>query len=386
MARITISGKGRAVKKLARIMETAGHSLVDADTPSSEQTDLIILEGKSPEEITRLVQKFRSDAAGYIPALLAANGEKQVPGHLDDVIDDVVTEDAEPDLVRVKIAGILRMKSMMDQLSEENRQIVQKLSDLEDGDRSMTHELRLASRLQTSLLPPPQFTLPGARFTTKLLSASSVSGDFFDIFRLDESHIGFYVADARGHGVPAALLTVYVKKALWTKDIKGKSYRIVGPAEALAKLNGDLIADHLSDAHFITMCYAIFNTRTSELVWCNGGHPPIILLDESGDMTLLTEGGPLLGVFEDEYGEGRTTLAPGQKILMYSDGVEYARGRYPSAPRIENFYDIVRPLAAQPAGEMIQNVLQNGFAHVIEGGAMDDITILAMERDAPPAR
>ena len=150
--------------------------------------------------------------------------------------------------------------------------------------------VRLASRLQKSLLPSSQISLPGAQFATRVLPASSVSGDFFDIFRLDEHHIGFYVADARGHGIPAALLTVYVKKALWTKEIEGHSYRIVSPAQTLAQLNTDLLADRLSDSHFITMCYAIYNVQTRDLVWCNGGHPPTLVVDEAGDITPLEAG------------------------------------------------------------------------------------------------
>jgi phosphoserine phosphatase RsbU/P len=80
-------------------------------------------------------------------------------------------------------------------------------------------EMRLAARLQQDFLPKQLPQLGRVRFHALFRPASYVSGDLYDAMRLDEQHVGFYMADAVGHGVPAALLTMYVKRALVTKEI-----------------------------------------------------------------------------------------------------------------------------------------------------------------------
>src|SRR5207342_902861 len=101
--------------------------------------------------------------------------------------------------------------------------------------------------------------VPQARFAVHYRPCGRVGGDFYDVFRLDERHLGFYVADAMGHGIPASLLTIFVKKGVRAKEITGQTYRLVPPAEVLQRLNRDLIEQALADMPFITMVYALFD-------------------------------------------------------------------------------------------------------------------------------
>src|SRR6202030_3840730 len=114
-------------------------------------------------------------------------------------------------------------------------------------------ELELARRIQESFLPQTLPDLPEVRFAVHYEPCGRVGGDFYDVFRLDEKHLGFYIADAMGHGVPASLLTIFVKKGVRAKEISGQQYRLVPPGEVLQRLNRDLIQQELSDNPFITM-------------------------------------------------------------------------------------------------------------------------------------
>src|ERR1700722_9635666 len=106
----------------------------------------------------------------------------------------------------------------------------------------INEELRLAAQLQQDFLPKSLPQIGPVHFHTLFLPAGYVSGDFYDVMRLDEKHMGFYIADAVGHGVPAALLTMFIKHALTTKQIiAGKGYRLLTASETITRLNQTLI-------------------------------------------------------------------------------------------------------------------------------------------------
>jgi serine phosphatase RsbU (regulator of sigma subunit) len=188
-------------------------------------------------------------------------------------------------------------------------------------------ELRLAARLQQDFLPKTLPQLGQIHFHTLFRPASHVSGDFYDVLRLDETHIGFYIADAVGHGVPAALLTMFIKHALATKQIGLGGYRLLTAAETMTKLNDTLIEQALSAATFATALYGTVDIATREVTFARGGHPLPLLLRAGGEMESLPCEGGLLGVFPDEKFEQRSiTLEPGDRLLLVTDGVEVAFG------------------------------------------------------------
>src|SRR4051794_31980740 len=99
----------------------------------------------------------------------------------------------------------------------------------------LDEELRLAARLQQDFLPRILPQLGPVHFHTLFRPAGYVSGDLYDIMRLDEHHVGFFICDAVGHGMPAALLTMFIKRALTTKEIQPSGYRLLDPADALGR-------------------------------------------------------------------------------------------------------------------------------------------------------
>ena len=105
-----------------------------------------------------------------------------------------------------------------------------------------------------------------------------MSGDIYDVARVDEKHIGFYIADVDGHGMPAALLTMYLKQAIMMRETTGNSYRVFQPEKVLAKLNLRMTEQKLSGNQFVTCCYCLLNIETLELTFARGGHPYPILI------------------------------------------------------------------------------------------------------------
>lgn len=186
-------------------------------------------------------------------------------------------------------------------------------------------EMRLAARLQQDFLPKKLPQLGQVHFSALFRPANYVSGDLYDVMRLDETHVGFYMADAVGHGIPAALLTMFMKNALVTKQIIESGYRLLEPRQTMAHLNETLVGQNLSYATFATAVYGHVNTETLEVTLSRGGHPNPILLRRDGSMEPVGAEGSLLGIFPDEpFADATVKLNSGDRLFVYTDGIEVA--------------------------------------------------------------
>lgn len=186
-------------------------------------------------------------------------------------------------------------------------------------------EQRLAARLQQDFLPKSLPQVGPVHINCLFRPASYVSGDFYDVMRLDEKHVGFFIADAVGHGMPAALLSMYIKRALVTKEITLTGYRLLEPGESLKLINQALIEQNLSAATFATALYGYINTETLEVTFARAGHPAPVVITAEGGFEPLEAEGSLLGVFPDEeFTNGRAILRPGDRLFTFTDGIEVA--------------------------------------------------------------
>jgi hypothetical protein len=130
------------------------------------------------------------------------------------------------------------------------------------GQMTKIHEeLQLAANVQREFLPKDLPALHGVDFAAMWRASNYVSGDIYDVIRLDENHVGLFLADAIGHGVPAALMTMVICRALEVKEITGSNYRLVPPSEVLARLNSRLIHRQAASSRFVTAVYATIDCR-----------------------------------------------------------------------------------------------------------------------------
>jgi len=206
-----------------------------------------------------------------------------------------------------------------------------------------------------------------------------VSGDIYDIKPVDEQHVGFYVVDVVGHGMPAALLTIFVKQAIIMCETVQNNYRVLSPSELMKNVNMRMSAQELSDFQFATCCYCLLNINTLQLTYCGAGHPyPILIRRKEQPQCLETEG-LLLGIFQEaEYTQQTVQLQHGDKLLLYSDG---------AAPFISSsngtatfdFSDEFREITGRPIVEMMDRLsvlVQNKKTSPSE---IDDVTAVGLE-------
>ena len=240
-------------------------------------------------------------------------------------------------------------------------------------------EMRLAAKLQRDFLPSRLPEVGPVRFGALLRPIGWVSGDLYDCLRLDETHVGFYVVDAVGHGMPAALLTMFIKKALQTKRIVGNTYQIVPPHAAMAELNTAICEQNLSSSHFCTSIYCVLDTESLQLTYCRAGHPPPLLVRDNGNIETLESPGSLLGVFpEDHYHSRDVRLDPGDRLVLFTDGAEDALCDPAEKPR-RRLADVIAPWCQIPREEFLLR-FNAAIDELPDGrGARDDITVLVAD-------
>ena len=244
---------------------------------------------------------------------------------------------------------------------------------------NLAEQLRLAGLVQQDFLPTQLPNTDEIRWATVFLPAEWVSGDIYNIVRIDEQHIGFYVADVVGHGMPAALLTIFLKQALVMRETVENNYRIFSPAEVMKNLNVRMAAQKLSGYQFATCCYCLLNVKTLQLTYARGGHPYPILIRPQEQPQQLEMRGSLLGIFkESEYIQQTVQLRSGDKLLLYSDGAEPSIGSFDEAAGFR-FSDEFYGIKDLPIVEMFDKFNTLAQNKEIDPAEVDDITAVGLE-------
>jgi sigma-B regulation protein RsbU (phosphoserine phosphatase) len=245
-------------------------------------------------------------------------------------------------------------------------------------------ELKIAQTIQRSFLPkrfPPFPNRTEFDIFAELQPAKEVGGDLYDFFLLDGEHLFVSVGDVSGKGVPAALFMAVTKTL-----VKGVAEQHLTPAQVLRKVNRELYQDN-EQMMFVTILCGVLDLGTGAFLYTNAGHlPPLLLSPGAGPRWVDLPPGVLLGITEDpNYQDRRLTLAPGDTLLLYTDGVTEATNL------AKQLYGEDRLLAlAQQAGPASPQNLVTALVSSVSGfagtGALsDDVTVLALRyRGRPP--
>lgn len=239
-------------------------------------------------------------------------------------------------------------------------------------------QLEMAGHVQRNFLPTRLPHTNRIRWATVFRPAEWVSGDIYDIARLDEQHIGFYLADAVGHSMPAALLTIFLKQAATMRQTINNDYYIFKPWEVITALNLRMSEQELSGCLFATCCYGLINMETLKLDYARAGHPYPILI--RGDELIQLESlGGLLGIFpEADFQQKSIQLLTGDKLFIYSDGGEPVIGENDENGRL-HFNDQFRRICRLPIEQMFDAFNEMAAQYHYNPSEIDDVTAIGME-------
>ena len=294
------------------------------------------------------------------------------------------------------VEDITERKRAEEQIRRATAELSRSREELRTKNAVMEDNLRTAREIQLTILPQTYPSFPANippeqsafQFVHRYEPAESVSGDFFSITPISDTEVGVFICDVTGHGVRAALVTAMIRAL--SEELKPLAR---DPGNFLRKLNFDLcsILKNTGSPMLTTGFYAVADCRTGRLRFANAGHPkPLIVRRATGRVEPLANATgrsqPALGLFEDPpYTTSEATLAPGDFLMLFTDGLYEVQGEHEELYSQERLMLDVQTLIAAPPGVLFDELLGVIRAFAVNGEFDDDVCLVGMDYLGMPA-
>lgn len=239
-------------------------------------------------------------------------------------------------------------------------------------------ELSLASSIQAHMLPCIFPAFPDRDefdVYASMTPAKEVGGDFYDFFMVDDSHMAVVMADVSGKGVPAALFMVIAKTL-----IKNYAQSGIKPEEVFTTVNR-LLCDGNKAGLFVTAWLGVLELTTGKLTYVNAGHNPPLIKQNGGEFTYLKSrvSFVLAGMETIKYRQNEITIAPGDRLFLYTDGVTEATNSSIELYGEERLSAFMNSHSGENAEEILHDLKADIYAFQGEAPQFDDITMLMLD-------
>jgi len=243
--------------------------------------------------------------------------------------DDLMVKPITADELSVRIRAGERVLELERTLADQNRKLEHANSSLQGAYERIENDVKAAAWVQQNLLPEPDLETQGVACNWRFRPSSYMSGDIFNFFPLDERHVGFYLLDVSGHGVPAAMRSVALSVALTPDGAHNSPLKrydaacgdivVVRPSDVISELNERF--QTRDDKHF-TMSYGVLDPHRRVLRLAQAGNPNPVLIRRGGRVTTLSNGGMPVGLWpEIDFDSVEVPFELGDRLVLYSDGI-----------------------------------------------------------------
>ena len=246
----------------------------------------------------------------------------------------------------------------------------------EEVRRSLKKELRMAQEIQVSLLPLKLPEIPGVKISHLYAPMLEVGGDFYDLhYSSKENYLGFFICDVSGHGVPAAFLASMVKMSLqnWGNYLEFPARNLLHTEQLLAgKMAGNAL----------TACTGYLDLNSGQVRFARAGHPPLIILRKTGEMEIIRPTGRIIAEadwLDDEITESVVTMKPGDKVILYTDGVTEEPNSEGEFLEDEGFSSLLRKHSQESPQSICANIHEGILRYTGTRNLVDDVTLVVIE-------
>lgn len=246
---------------------------------------------------------------------------------------------------------------------------------LEEHQREIEQDLELAARVQQSLAPRP-FLWGNLCVDTFYQPAHTIGGDFGLVSPLDEERLNLLVCDVSGHGISSAL----VANRIYSETIMLLGNR-APLADMLRRLNSLVIQNIAAQGFFFTLAVARIDRSGRTMEFAGAGHPPAMIVQPGADPRLLPSRSTILGTLPDAVDANatlNTEIEPGDRVVLYTDGLTDVFDSHGEMLEVEGVQNIVRETSLLPFSEMKQGIL-NRVAAWRDGPPVDDVSLVLVE-------
>jgi len=330
-----------------------------------------------------------SDFGGYVYVILCTSkgAKSDLVEGMDAGADDFLVKPISPEEFRVKVRAGERVLSLQQGLREKNRELANINNQLHSAHKLVEDDLKAAAWMQQRLLPLPAQEAAGVRCAWRLRPFGYIAGDIFNLFPLDENTVGFYLLDVSGHGVPAAMMSVTLSMVLTPDATHGSPLKrfdntsgesqVLSPDGAVRELNRRFQS---KDDRYFTMIYGVLEIRSSKLRLAQAGHPSPILVRRGGEPILVGNGGMPVGLWpEIEFDCLDFVVAPGDRLLLYSDGVTECVSKGGETFGEARLLAFLREHPSPSLDELLDGLLAKITSWAGTSEFTDDVSLLALD-------
>jgi serine phosphatase RsbU (regulator of sigma subunit) len=291
--------------------------------------------------------------------------------------EDYLPKPWNPVLLRARVGACLEKKRLHDQEMMYLAEIEHQQQRLEEKQERIDQDLRMARDLQAAILPADFSDFPTSSIAALMRPAYEMGGDFYDVFRVAEGRVGLVIADVSGKGVAAAFFMAVTRTMVRNVAVSGAT-----PAQCMAKVNDALCGENPADM-FVTAFYAELEELSGSMTCVNAGHcDPVVASAARGARLLERSGNLALGVLPGlSFRETTVTLAEGETLFLYTDGVTEAFDRDGNPYDVARLLGLIRAHAGGPPAGMIRALIGSIETFSADTLQSDDITCLAIRRN-----
>ncbi|MEO1491965.1 MAG: SpoIIE family protein phosphatase [Pseudomonadota bacterium] len=345
-----------------------------------------MMPGMTGPELCRALRQLNLERYIYLILLTSKSDKDDITEGFEAGADDFLAKPMEPSELKARLQTGRRIISMQEDMVEKNRRISEAFDRLNLLYKRIDDDLRSASRMQQSLIPPRQTRCGPVNIGVLYQPSGHVGGDLVGFFEIAVNRIALYAIDVAGHGVSSALMTArlsnffsgqHLDENIGIRRLPSGEYSSRNPANIAAELNERLQDDADTDLYF-TMLYADVNLDTGTVVLCQAGHPNPALIRRSGQIEFPGEGGLPIGLVPDiAYDTVTITMKPGDRLIMFSDGITECENGDGAMLDEDGLAEIVKGKPDLGEAALLDEIIKGMTAFAGTDHFSDDVSALA---------